>query len=73
MKSRKETPKVASKSSPTSSGNQDSRTAGPTVEEIRLRAYARYAERGRVEGQDLEDWFQAEKELTEIIGQRRSD
>ena len=38
-----------------------------TVEEIRLRAYEIYVERGRVDAQDLDDWVQAERELTEII------
>ena len=39
----------------------------PTPEEIRLRAYEIYVERGRIDGQELDDWFQAERELTEII------
>ena len=39
----------------------------PTVEEIRLRAYEIYMDRGRIDGQELDDWFQAERELTEII------
>ncbi len=38
---------------------------GPSLEQIRLRAYELYIGRGRTDGQDLEDWFQAEKELTE--------
>ncbi len=40
----------------------------PTVEEIRVRAYEIYVERGRIDGQELDHWFQAERELTEIIG-----
>jgi hypothetical protein len=32
-------------------------------EEIRLRAYEHYLERGQQPGRDLEDWFQAEREL----------
>jgi hypothetical protein len=42
------------------------------LEEIRLRAYEIYVERGRIDGQDLEDWLQAEKELTANIRQRQS-
>ena len=72
MKSRNETAKAASKSSARSSGHQDSRRMGPTVGEIRLRAYELYVDRGRTEGQDLADWFQAAKELTEIIRKRKS-
>ena len=37
----------------------------PMVEEIRLRAYYIYQDRGGVEGNDLEDWLQAEHELRE--------
>jgi hypothetical protein len=60
MKSRKETPK-------------DPRPTGASVEEIRLRAYEIYVERGGTDGQDLEDWLQAEKELTETIRKRTTD
>ena len=33
-------------------------------EQIRLRAYALYADRGREDGHDLDDWLRAEAELT---------
>ena len=39
----------------------------PTVDEIRLRAFEIYVEHGRIDGQELDDWFQAERELTEFI------
>ena len=39
---------------------------GPTSGEIRRRAYDIYAERGRIDGLDLEDWLQAERELRAI-------
>jgi len=32
-------------------------------EEIRLRAYEIYLERGETPGLELDDWFQAEREL----------
>jgi Protein of unknown function (DUF2934) len=35
----------------------------PTYEEIEARAYQLYVERGRADGQDVEDWLQAEREL----------
>ena len=35
----------------------------PTFEEINARAYEAYLQRGRIDGFDLEDWLQAEKEL----------
>lgn len=72
MKSRKTTPKVATTSSSSTSGNQDPRLTGPSLEEIRLRAYGIYVERGGTNGQDVEDWLQAEKDLTQNIRKRQS-
>jgi hypothetical protein len=40
-------------------------SAGEVQEQIRRRAYALYEERGRTEGHDLEDWLQAESEVTQ--------
>ncbi len=40
----------------------------PTREEIELRAYQIYRERGGVEGHEVEDWLQAERELLEKQG-----
>jgi hypothetical protein len=37
----------------------------PAREEIELRAYQIYVERGGTHGQDVEDWLQAECELVE--------
>ena len=39
--------------------------ARPTREEIELRAYQIYIERGGALGHDVEDWLQAEHELYE--------
>ena len=39
--------------------------AEPSLEEeIRLRAYSLYEERGRENGHDIDDWLRAEAELT---------
>jgi hypothetical protein len=38
---------------------------GPTREEIELRAYQIYCERAGTPGSEVEDWLQAETELTE--------
>ncbi len=35
----------------------------PSYEEIRLRAYEIYLERGSLPGDELDDWLQAEREL----------
>jgi hypothetical protein len=35
----------------------------PTYEEIKLRAYEIYLERGSLPGNELKDWLQAEREL----------
>jgi DUF2934 family protein len=36
---------------------------GPTEEQIRLRAFQIYEARGCVDGHDVQDWAQAEREL----------
>src|SRR5215831_3507856 len=35
----------------------------PTEDEVRMRAYHRYLERGATDGSDIGDWVEAEKEL----------
>lgn len=35
----------------------------PSEEEIRVRAYHRYLDRGGVPGGDFDDWLEAEKDL----------
>jgi hypothetical protein len=39
--------------------------AHPTREEIELRAYQIYVERGGTDGRDVDDWLQAEREQAE--------
>ena len=36
-------------------------------EQIRRRAYDLYAQRGRENGHDLDDWLQAESEMTRVM------
>jgi hypothetical protein len=43
----------------------DSIASSPSEEDIRLRAYHRYLERGSNHGLDFEDWLEAERELKE--------
>ena len=43
----------------------------PTFEQIHVRAYEIYIQRGRQDGLDRDDWFQAEKEL-KTSGHNRS-
>jgi hypothetical protein len=35
----------------------------PSEDDVRVRAYHRYLERGAMPGNDFEDWVEAEKEL----------
>ena len=42
----------------------------PTREEIELRAYQIYVDRGGTDGHDVEDWMQAERELLTIEAKR---
>jgi hypothetical protein len=48
----------------------DRTTSRASDEEIRVRAYYRYLERGRTDGLALEDWVIAEQELTSGPQQR---
>lgn len=40
-----------------------SMSSEPSAEDIRMRAYHRYLERGGGHGMDFEDWLEAEREL----------
>jgi hypothetical protein len=46
-----------------SQGENSSTNHTPRCEEIRLRAYEIYLERGALSGNELDDWLQAEREL----------
>src|SRR4029079_14413850 len=46
-----------------SATRNDSMASEPSEEEIRIRAYRRYLERGGQDGQHFEDWLEAEREL----------
>jgi hypothetical protein len=50
---------------PTEKSQPETVSGVPTGEEIELRAYQIYIERGGAHGQDVEDWVQAERELVE--------
>lgn len=44
----------------------------PSEDEVRLRAYEIFVARGYTHGADLEDWFAAERELTDRLTVRPS-
>jgi hypothetical protein len=50
---------------PTASSSEPGAAPGsdPTTEEIAQRAYEIYQSRGGTDGQDLEDWLEAERQL----------
>ena len=50
---------------PEASKASESTRARPTEEEIAVRAYHIYLERGGAEGNPSDDWLQAERELAE--------
>ena len=58
------TPRPAEKSS-TAESESLTAEAHPTQEEIELRAYQIYFERGGAHGHDVDDWLEAERELYE--------
>jgi hypothetical protein len=41
----------------------------PTEEEIRIRAYELFLDRGGQPGQETEDWLRAERDLTDLYNQ----
>ena len=62
----KPTPKMPA---PLRGTNQTTASTSDLQEQIRCRAYELYEQRGGVEGHDLEDWLQAEFELTQSKAQ----
>lgn len=57
---------VASAPEMSSGGHVAGETAaysGPSADEIRRRAYEIYVRRGRTNGNDKDDWFEAERQL----------
>ena len=63
-------PKKTKSSLPATKKSSTAKTA-PTHEEITLRAYEIYLERGGAPGDALEDWTRAERELIEKAGKPR--
>jgi len=53
----------------TGPAEQAARRAEALQDRIAQRAYELYEQRGRQEGQDLEDWLEAERELVGVSGQ----
>ena len=68
MNTRKKTPNLETSVGPTEPAGSPYE---PTLEEIQARAYEVYIQRGRIDGFDLEDWLQAEKELKENGNKKR--
>jgi hypothetical protein len=50
---------------PLTTTKQTSESSSELEQQIRRRAYELYEQRGRDGGHDLEDWFQAESEVTQ--------
>ena len=59
-------------SSETISAGVDTPLAGDWQREIALAAYYRWLARGGAEGNELEDWYQAEREVRESGGKGSS-
>lgn len=57
--------KTRESSSPKAKKTRPANGHHPTHEQIALRAYQIYLERGATPGNELEDWARAERELTE--------
>ena len=59
----KEHQNVKSQATPQGEEVKTSAADSPRLEEIRIRAYEIYMERGGQPGHELEDWLQAERDL----------
>jgi hypothetical protein len=57
------TPNTANEPVQGGSTESSSMSSEPSDEDIRMRAYLRYVERGGGDGMDFEDWLEAEREL----------
>ena len=55
--------KSTATSSPLRTDARKQETSGEMHEQIRQRAYELYEQRGRNDGQDMDDWLQAEAEV----------
>lgn len=44
----------------------------PLMEDIELRAYQLYLQRGAIDGHDLEDWLQAERQVLEELKKNKA-
>jgi hypothetical protein len=60
---RRRTAKQAPPQAVASAADQQTRAAEPSSEEIAEAAYHRYLSRGGGDGQDFDDWIEAEREL----------
>jgi hypothetical protein len=56
-------PKRARAAAAPAPGQGAGSSGGPSLDDIRRRAYERYLERGGNHGQHFDDWLEAEKEL----------
>ena len=56
---------IATKPTPLGATSQTRESSSALQEQVRLRAYELYEQRGRERGHDLDDWFQAESEVTQ--------
>ena len=64
-------PKSKSASSEAPKKSTKATVTKPSYDEIALRAYHIYLERSRTPGDTMQDWLQAERELTEAAGSKK--
>jgi hypothetical protein len=54
----------ATVASPESKNGSSNGVAGPSLEQVQVRAYEIFVSRGAAHGRDWDDWFRAEQELS---------
>jgi len=57
-------------STPIRTDPREQEMSGDTLEQVRMRAYELFEQRGREEGHDFDDWLQAEAEITQRPARR---
>ena len=62
--------KQTATSTPIRTDPRKQETSGDTLEQIRLRAYELFEQRGCEGGHDIDDWLQAEAEVTQRTARR---
>jgi len=66
VKRRTRSVKASAPAAPETVTPMNGHSSDPSDEDVRVRAYHRYLDRGAAHGSDLDDWIEAEKDLKKL-------